>query len=177
MAQAAQRRLVRRSPRGRSTRAPGSWARTFDSLTSIAVSSKTLLGQIVLSNPGINETVRRVLGTIYVQSDQLVANERQIGAFGMAVVSDLALAAGAASIPGPVTDASDDGWFLWQPINWGNGSDATQIWADHISYAFDSRAMRRVQEGYGIAIMVENADAAHVFQIQTVLSLYATRTR
>jgi hypothetical protein len=95
----------------------------------------------------------------------------------MIVVSDLALAAGAGSIPGPVTDANDDGWFVWEPINFGNGTDGTQIWAPVNSWQFDSRAMRRNSEGFGIAIMAENADASHVLQIQTVLSVYATRTR
>ncbi len=78
------------------------------------MSTKILLGVFVLSNVGIGETVRRTIGNIWVVSDQAAADEVQVGAFGCIVVTDLAAAAGAASIPGPFTDANDDGWFVWQ---------------------------------------------------------------
>ena len=51
---------------------------------------------------------------IMVGSDQVAVVEQQIGALGFIVVSDLAIAAGAASIPSPGFNGSDDGWFVWQ---------------------------------------------------------------
>jgi len=82
----------------------------------LPAASKVLLETVVLSNPGINETVRRTRGGVFVSSDQGAAVELQTGAFGAIIVSDTAVAAGVASLPDPVTDASDDGWFVWVPF-------------------------------------------------------------
>ena len=172
------RRVVRASTGFRRARRPGgTWSRDIDASTTIPVSSKVLLASFVLSNPGIGETVRRTVGGIWVVTDQTAASEIQEGAFGMIVVSDLALAAGAASIPGPVTDASDDGWFVWQgfaqSVSFASATGVHQLgrW-----YPFDSRAMRRNEEGFGIAVMAENFRSDHVFLLSTVVSLYATRS-
>ena len=59
-------------------------------------------------------TVTRTVGMISVQSDQNVAVEIPFGAFGMRVVSDKAVATGAAAIPDPVTQVSDDAWYVYQ---------------------------------------------------------------
>ena len=130
----------------------------------VAASTKVLLDVVVLSNPGINETVRRTRGIVLVESDQDSINETFTGAIGMAVVTDLAIAAGAASIPGPVTDANDDGWFVWQPFA-GRGSQQT---GGEWQAEFDSKAMRRIEEGYGVAVMVENASPT--FGLEVILS-------
>ena len=130
----------------------------------------------LLSNPGIGETIRRTLGGVYVTSDQNAAVENQFGAVGMIVVSDLAIAAGAASVPGPFTDSDDDGWFVWQGfsqrLRFGTavGFDDVGRW-----YPYDSRGMRRTEEGFGFAVMFENADAVHGIEVGMVISLYATR--
>ncbi len=126
-----------------------------------------------MSNPNIDETVLRTVGLISIQSDQAAAQEEQIGAFGMIVVNDLAVAAGAASIPGPITDRGDDGWHLYVPfaqtlsvatVVGFHGNFATQ-------YGFDSKAKRRVEEGSQIAIMVENAHATHGLLVSFVFRM------
>ena len=145
-------------------RAPSTWARLSPaSGTVIPAGVKTLLQTIILSNPGIGETVRRTRGLITILSDQESVVEHVTGAIGFVVVSDLALAAGAASIPGPVTDANDDGWFVWEPVSGTTDSDLTSTGTNQpaLRFAFDSKAMRRVEEGSGIAIMVENASGVH----------------
>ena len=73
----------------------------------------------------------------------------------MAVVTNRALAAGAGSLPQPVSDGDDDGWFVWRPIVQSSvfvigASIQSQV------YEIDSKAMRRVEDGYAIAIMFEN---------------------
>jgi len=142
-------------------RQPTTWSRTTSvgSLT-VPAASKVLLTTFTLANPGIGETVRRTRGLISISSDQTAAVEEQTGALGFVVVTDLAIAAGAASIPGPHTDSSDDGWFVWLPFM--QTSIATLATANLISYQydFDSKAMRKVQEGSGVAVMVENSNAA-----------------
>ncbi len=113
-----------------------------------------------------------------VVSDQEAVMEPQIGAFAMVVVSDLAIAAGAASIPGPVTDADDDGWFVWEGICQmaagsigGNTINGQTQW-----YEFDSKAMRRIEQGFGLAVMVENSQAAiGAFDIWATFSILTSR--
>ena len=157
---------------GRVTRPNRSWAAFSGVGTStIAASAKVLLGTFSLSNPNIDETILRTVGVLSVESDQTAATETQIGAFGMISVTDLAAAAGAASIPGPVTDAGDDGWFLYVPF----AQTITVATAVGIvrstQYTFDSKAKRRFEEGQVIAIMAENASSSHGFKIAMVLRL------
>ena len=170
------RRRARSVFRGQRRRTAGTWSRTIDALTTVPGASKVLLNTLVLSNEGIGETVRRTRGYIHVKSDQEATSEQPIGAFGMVVANDLALAAGAASIPGPATDLDDDGWFVWEPITTdfafrsavGFESAAGRL------FNYDSRAMRKVEPGFGLAIMVEISTAAAAI-VQTSFSLYSTR--
>ncbi len=145
--------------------------------TTVAAATKVVMASATLSNPGIGETVRRTRGRLWVGSDQQVATEDYVGAFGIIVVSDLALAAGAASIPGPVTDRNDDGWLVWESTanrfqlgsNIGFESNKMQM------IEFDSRAMRKVEEGFGLAFMFENASPADGCIVTIGVSQYATR--
>ena len=156
----------RRSPPNRSWAALSSTA-----VVGVSTSTKVLVSSLSLSNPNIDETLLRNVGRILVKSDQVAATEVMIGAFGMIVVTDLAVAAGAASIPGPITDAADDGWLLYVPLV----SDFTFVTAAGFSntlssvYDFDSKAKRKTGEGQKIAVMVENASASFQFQIALVM--------
>jgi len=143
------------------------WSRSVAAVfIAVPAASKVLLTQAVLSNPGITETIVRTRGRISIQSDQGAAREDQLGAFGIVVVNDIALAAGAASIPGPATNASDDGWFLWEPFAWTglqvDGQGGPMV------IELDSKAARRVEEGFGLAFMVENTHAT--FGLEVALS-------
>ncbi len=104
-------------------------------------------------------TIVRVRGFLAVQSDQAVAVEWQNGAFGMIVVSEEAAAAGAPSMPAPVADADNDGWFMYQPIvQSGTGAAGTRV---SFQYDIDSKAQRILQTGGDvIALLVENSHAA-----------------
>ncbi len=150
------------------------WGRSVAvSFTTIAPGAKTLI--LAFANlAGINETVRRTRGVLSVRSDQSVAPEAQLGALGMVVVNDLAIAAGAASIPGPVTDASDDGWFVWVPFaQSGKFSSVSNFGGER--YVIDSKAMRKVEEGFQVAVMVENASASDGLEVACAISLLASR--
>ncbi len=131
-----------------------SWLRFHVARTALAGSTKVLLGTLALSNPGIGETVLRTRGRFYVDA---AANFIVQGAIGMVVVSDLAAAAGVASIPGPFTDASDDNWFMWEGYNFLTASAGGPT---GMNIDFDSRARRRVEEGSTIAVVAENAIAS-----------------
>ncbi len=179
MTQPGRRRVIRSSGRFRS-RGPSrtSWARLSPAtLTTVAAASKSLVSSFVLSNPGIGETVRRTIGQVLIVSDQAAATEAQLGALGMVVVSDIALAAGAASIPGPVTEKDDDGWFLWVPLT-NRFRFLTAAGFDSVDgrvFHFDSRGMRKIEEGFSVAVMVENASASTGFSVHVQMSVLSSR--
>ncbi len=136
-------------------------------LVSVPVSTKVLLGTFVLSNPGIDETILRTVGLIAVVSDQVSAAESQHAAFGMIVVNDVAGALGVTAIPGPITNAEDDGWFVYQSIQ-QKFSFITAAGFDSngaVQYHFDSKAKRILSEGSVVAIVIENASSSIAFEV------------
>ena len=70
----------------------------------------------ILGFAGAQSTIVRERGMFGWATDQVAVDETQTGAVGFAIVSEIAAAAGAASVPGPFTDASWDGWYAWYPI-------------------------------------------------------------
>ena len=80
--------------------------------TTVPAASKVLISTFVLADALVDLTILRTVGRFSVGSDQSAGLEPQIGAWGLILVTDRAVAAGVASIPGPFTDAPDDGWFL-----------------------------------------------------------------
>ncbi len=138
--------------------------------TPVPAASKVLIGSYVLSNAQIDETVIRNVGVIGISSDQAAASELQIGAVGMILVTDVAHAAGVASIPGPITDIEDDGWLVYIPFcfefRFVSGVGVEPDFSHLIN--FDSKAKRRVQEGSRVAVIAENAHATHAFRVMFV---------
>ncbi len=166
------RRFPARRTFSRAPRRATNWGRFVDvAQVTIAVSTKVLVATFTLNTAGIGETIIRTLGGIAVSTDNTSGNEDQLGAMGMIVVNDLAIAAGVASIPGPVTDSSDDGWFVWTPFCQRHLIGATVTSMVSQWYAFESKAARRVEEGFGIAIVVENASAANAFTVAMAKSI------
>jgi len=144
------------------------WA-GFDTAALVVVpaATKTIVGSFTLST-AFEETVMRTRGILVWRSDQTVAAEQVTGAFGAIVVSEDAFAAGAASIPGPISDIDNDGWFMWQPLvfNFRVADNAAgTVWQ------FDSKAKRIVRPGSRIAIMVENGNATQGANFQAVIRL------
>ncbi len=123
-----------------------------------APSTKAVMGstsQAALSGT-VPATIVRVRGSFSYRSDQNAADEDYIGAFGIAVVRDVARAAGAASLPGPISDASDDVWLYWTPFV-GRQVAAT---SDHDVYnhiIVDGKAQRKLVDGDAIVFMAETA--------------------
>jgi len=133
------------------------WGRVNFAHTVVASGSKVLLATFVLSNPGIGETIRRTRGVFSVQSDQSATMEEQIGAIGMMVVNSAAVTAGVASLPGPITDGSDDGWFVWEAFAQISGATIGGIATGSVPLprVFDSKAMRKVADGFEIAVIAQ----------------------
>ena len=138
-----------------------SWAYTQETTyTTIPASTKVLLASFVPTAAGVDSTFLRAVGLLSIGSDQSATQEDQIGAFGIIIVTDKAIAAGVASIPGPFTDGDDDGWFVHQSF-----FQRTQLVATMnptVQYVIDSKA-KRILEGKGMALALvgENGGASH----------------
>ena len=73
---------------------------------------------------------------------------------GMCVVTDAAFAIGATAIPDPATEISDDIWMFISSISQVAVTDVA------VRQQFDSRAMRKVDEGSRLVLMVVNTGSA-----------------
>jgi len=105
-------------------------------------------------------TIVRTRGTMFVQSDQVGALEEQFVSFGMAVVSDQAIDVGVSAVPDPYSDLESDLWFLH--VNGVKGMTGTSDLEGRL-YNFDSKAMRKVEDGQDIAVVIRNVSSAFGF--------------
>ncbi len=101
-------------------------------------------------------TVVRSHFELAMRSDQAAAIEQQRSSFGMAVVSDQASAAGVASVPTPFTDMASDLWFVHRNL-FGDESALTDRTRSQTLVSVDSKAMRKVDIGQDIIVVVEFA--------------------
>ena len=154
MAARQQRTFQRREP-GRTN-----WARIVVAPVAVPAVSKVLLVTFALDNPGISETVRRTRGRFLAASGQSSNMDEVIGAWGAVVVTDAAAAIGITAIPGPITDASDDNWFIWESfLSMRADAPGASVSASTMANAgemYDSKAMRKVATGFQLAFVVES---------------------
>ena len=98
-----------------------------------------------------------------VVSDNAAGAEQQVGAVGVAVVSDQAVAAGITAVSTPITEMGSDLWFVHE-LFMGVGSIASAVgnngaWQTRI----DSKAMRRVDIGQDLVVVAEFSAAGGGF--------------
>jgi len=170
-------------PRGRIIRGPKratAWGQTDLTTTAVAAGAKVLMARFTAATLlafAPSGTVVRERGSFLFTSDQIAADELYQGAVGFARVSEIAAAAGAASIPGPVTDAGWDGWYGWYPVL-GHLGRATDIGFAEVGYRqeIDVKAMRKFGVDDSLVIMAENASGSTGFnvlaQIRTLFKLH-----
>ena len=112
-------------------------------------------------------TIVRTRGVLYTKSDSVAAVEEPFGALSFSIVGDAARIAGIASLNTPIEEEAAEQYFVYEQWFGGNTALAAGA-ADGRWYvqSFDSKAMRKVEEGESIAIILENAHASHgVFYI------------
>jgi len=106
-------------------------------------------------------TIVRTRGVLQVGSDQNSATEDQEIGFGMVVVSDQAIAIGVTAIPTPMVDINSDLWFVYELIfsNYDVISAIGTRAADGATrfIQFDSKAMRKVEDGTNLAVVAETS--------------------
>jgi len=131
------------------------WVRSLSvtGFTSLAGVTAVLDQSIAFSEP---VTIVRTRGHIICISDQEAANEEQVGAVGACIVSDPAFAVGVTAIPTPTTDQDSDLWFMHQFF--GNSYKSTgDIHGITTPFAFDSKAMRKIETETRLVVVVENS--------------------
>ncbi len=102
-------------------------------------------------------TVVRTRGYLSVRTDQEVASEDYHVAFAAAVVSDQAVAIGVTAVPTPITDGGSDLFWMYEDIQ-----DAVNVQSGvgvdfgiATGRTFDSKAMRKVEDGQDIVFVKE----------------------
>ncbi len=96
-----------------------------------------------------------------LRSDQRAASEVFQSAFGICVVSDQASAIGVTAIPTPFTDLGSDLWLLHEIMaqQISVTTDVGVLLAG-VGSSIDSKAMRKVEDGQDIAVVVENSSVS-----------------
>jgi len=105
-------------------------------------------------------TIVRTRGSLFVGSDQAAAQEHLFGSMGMSVVSEQAAGIGVTALPLPGTDVQSDLFFVYESF-----ASAMRTATDQsgVLLNFDSKAMRKVEEGQDVAVVLENASPSAGF--------------
>jgi len=101
-------------------------------------------------------TVVRIRGTMHVRSDQTAALESYGATMGYCVVSEQAVAIGVSAVPTPDTDLASDAWMAHESVQGSfgfiTGTGALELGQIH---RYDSKAMRKVEEGFELIQVME----------------------
>jgi len=116
---------------------------------------------VTLAAPSDPATLVRSRGVFAVSSDQSITDETQIGSIGFAVVSQEAATVGITAVPVPSTAVLDERWFFIEGFI-HNFAVQTAVGLDAMAghqHIIDSRAMRKLNGGDSLVIVVENTAA------------------
>jgi len=154
-------RVARRSGRifrGGSFRRDTQWGSLASTVTTLASGTPVLFGGLSAVGLALRPfTIIRVRGYLNIASDQLAAAEHYAASFGMCVVTEQALAIGVTAVPTPQTDKSSDLWFVYEELAGAVKFIAGAALSEQSpGFSFDSRAMRKVEEGQDIAVVEES---------------------
>ena len=130
----------------------------FDTALSTAVATGTavLLKSLNAAALALRPfTIVRTRGVFFLSGDNLANTENWMANFGHIIVSDEAIAVGVTAIPTPVTEPSSD-WHVIETLAGRLGvSSAIGLLEQGKMATIDSKAMRKVDLGEDLAIVVE----------------------
>jgi len=149
----------KRFTRGSGSKRHGSWSSSTAQTAFVALGGSSILLSQVFVPFDAGETVIRTRGLFGWMSDQSTADEEQMGAIGIGVVTEQAATLGASAVPAPDTDAGWDGW-LWHSyfaskFEFITGAGFDQQGMSRIT--IDSKAMRKVGDNERIVVVVQNS--------------------
>jgi len=141
-----------------------SWVFVDPTVTQLAAANTAVI--VGISNAALLAlrpfTVIRVHGFFGISADQATADESIAAAVGYSVVSDQAGAIGVTAVPTPFTDLGSDLWFVHQimmartEFQSGTGVNFNTVRGG----AYQSKAMRKVNDDETIAITIETASTS-----------------
>jgi len=143
---------------GRGAKRHSTWLEIVPTFTAFTATGGTILNSLNTDEEQKRPfTIVRTYLEVLIKTDQLVAVEIQIGAIGLAVVSDQAEQTGVAAVPTPVSNADSDLWFVHQwLLNAFDFGDATGFQgSDGRLYSIDSKAMRKVNDNENVVLVGE----------------------
>ncbi len=114
----------------------------------------------------LQSTLVRTRGVVAITPTNIAADIEYQGAFGVAIVTDIAVAAGIGSIPDPISDADWDGWAVWRSfaarMEFISGV-GTQLMSQ--SLEIDSKGMRKVGDEESLVVVAasQSGDAFKVY--------------
>jgi len=113
-------------------------------------------------------TIVRTRGIIAVVTDQITNAENQELLYGHCVVSDQASAIGVTAVPTPDTDTNSDLWYVYEAMV-NRNSFISAVGNEKLIevHRFDSKAMRKVQEGEDDIMVVESSAASSGMTLTT----------
>jgi len=165
-------RIGRRSGlvfRGGRNRRDTVWGLTASSLVTIAAPSTAVLAfSLNAAALALRPfTVVRHRLNWFVRSDVVTGGEAYGGSIGGCVVSDQAVAIGVTAVPTPITDQGSDLWYFYDQL-YGRFA-GTQVEEVGARKDIDSKAMRKVEEGQDMIIVLETPAAALTASMVSVI--------
>jgi len=154
-------RTARRSGlvlRGGRNRRETSWIDMATTFTTLASGTPVLFSGFSASVLALRPfTIVRVRGWLSLSSDQATALENYAASFGLAIVSDQALAIGITAVPTPQAEKDSDLWFLYEELAGRiQAVTSTGISDAAPQKSIDTRAMRKVEDGQDVATVMES---------------------
>ena len=142
-----------------------SWTDLLGISLSTAAASTILGTSLAFGSPA---TILRMRGQILLNFDAAADNSRQNVGIGIGIISSDAFAAGAGSVPDPLSE-TDYPWLWWSTIPLVND---LQIAGESLQLAVvarvevDSKAMRKVKPGQSLAVIYQTSAAVSATNIQ-----------
>ncbi len=115
-------------------------------------------------------TIVRTRGFMLVRSDQQAASESYSLLYGHAVVSDQAVAVGVTAVPTPDTDSDSDLWFVFEGV-FGRFVILSSVGQQPVGgtfQKFDSKSMRKVEDGQDAISVIETSSASNGANIEVM---------
>ena len=131
--------------------------------SSVAANAKAIavLVPAATLEPESPATIVRTRLELSIRASDTSSDTNMVGAFGCGLVNVVAGALGITALPGPSTDCTWPGWFVWQPI-----VTAFQVTTDvgfqgqiDRKYTIDSKSMRKFKSDQSLVFMIENNTA------------------
>ena len=144
--------------RGRSTQLRKSWS-NMTPANSVAIgATQAVIGSVSIAESSlVAPTLLRSRGNLIVNAIPDAATDADTIGLGLIVVHSNALAAGGASVPGPIKDQGADWlWYRYVALDAAGATAeaATNNWNVQL-VEVDSKAMRRVPEDHAVILVGE----------------------